>query len=215
MTKVREYIDKQGVKWLSTSDIARKIGRTRYGLYKQAKQLEVAMTKIRLPEITQGRRDIAMMKESDVARLLTSMREVGEFADSFKHIKDNVTNKGLEAIKPTSKIKHFQRFPDPTVQVPEKPIRASIVEYIRKVAITMNANYSAVFTTLYTEFKYRYGIDLTKHKGYPTCLDKAMELEKLPDLYALARKMFDSKLPDDELILLGKDDYDCLPAASH
>lgn len=212
MTDMRFFVDGSNTKWLAVTDVAKKIGKT----------LQTVLTacnkngfKLSLKPHQTSTRAMRFMLESDLIALLTRLRITGEFADSFRQIQDNVINKGLEAIKPTSTIKHFQRFPDPTAIVPDKPIRASVVEYVRKVAITLKQPYNAVFNTLYTEFKYRHGIDLARHTGYKSGLDKCFDLEKLPDLYALARKMFDSKLPEDELIIPEVDDYDKLPPVGH
>lgn len=207
---IRKYTDNEGV-WLSVMDIAKKIGRTNSSLGQQAIKIGVLLKNI--PNTKGKAHWLRVMKESDVPKLLSSLRVTGEFADAFKQIKESVISKGLEAIKPTKHIKHFQRFPDPTAIVPEKPIRACIVEYVRKVAITLKVHYSTVFNTLYTEFKYRHGIDLQRHKGYSSAMEKCFELEKCPDLYSLARAMFDSKLPEDDLILPeAEEDYEKLPS---
>jgi len=206
---IRSVVDNDGVKWLAVIDIAKKIGRDNASLRLQIQKNYIVFKTIEWERTGRGNRQISIIKETDVYKVLASLRVTGEFANSFKHIKESVMNKGLEAIKPKA-VKHFQRFPDP-IQIPEKPIRASVVEYIRKVAIVTKTEPKNVFRSLYTEFKYRFNIDLSRHAGFKTGIDKCAELEKLLELYSLARRMFDEYMPEENILPEAEENYDKLP----
>lgn len=215
MTEIRSVNDEYGQKWLSVIDIAKKIDRDNAGLRQQIIKLNVVLKTIYYKSEGRGRKTLLFVNENDVPRILASLRIVGEFADSFNQIKTHVMEKGLDAISARKQLKVFQRFPDPVGYLPEKPIRASIVEYVRKVSIVTNKHCGVVFRTLYTEFKYRYNIDLLRHKDYPSGIDKCADLEKLQDLYLLARTMFDSLLPNEELIFTEMEEYEKLEEHCH
>lgn len=205
-------VEVEGQKWLSVMDIANKIGRDNAGLRQQIIKLNVVLKTIYYFREGRGKKTLLFINGQDVPKVLASLRVTGEFADSFKQIKDNVMSRGLETIKPQRQIKHFQRFPDP-IKIPGKPIRASVVEFVRKVAIVLKVDTSLIFKQLYTEFKYRFSIDLARHAGYKTGIDKCVECEKVQELYSLAREMYDEYIPTEKEFPELEDDYEKLPTA--
>lgn len=200
---IRTAIDDDGMAWLAVIDLAKKIGRSNSSLIIQAKKLSIKFNLVEWNNGKRGNRKFNLIKESDVYKLLASLRVTGEFAESFKQIKNNVMSKGLEQVnnqleQPKRAIKPFQRFPEP-IQIPAKPIRACINEYIRMVFKVTNTPCNVLFNQLYTQFKYRFGVDPLRHSGYPSAIEKINDMEKLPELYALAREMFDSLLPETDI----------------
>lgn len=85
----------------------------------------------------------------------------------------------------------YQKYPPVTVQIPEKSLRSCINQLVREYAYRKKLPYTDVWRTLYCEFKYRFHIDLDRCNGYDSPLDKCEAIEKICELYALARQLFD------------------------
>lgn len=80
--------------------------------------------------------------------------------------------------------------------VKEISTRSKISQVVREYAHNNGGDYRATFRSLFTEFKYRYSIDLvqrTRNNGNKTVMDTAEELGCLDDLFALAVKLFVGK----------------------
>lgn len=190
-----------GEKWLAISNVARKVGKDRTTVIRAAQKCSCAVNAYEV-KTKAGTRVQKFMRESDLLKIIAELRPVGEYAESIEQIQTVVINKGIEQVQqleqPKRVIKPFQRFPEP-IQIPEKPIRACINEYIRMVFKVTNTPCNVLFNQLYTQFKYRFGIDPLRHSGYTSAIEKINDMEKLPELYALAREMFDSLLPETDM----------------
>jgi hypothetical protein len=211
---IRNFTNEKGL-WFAVADLAKRLGKASTTLRRQAEKSCLALNEgqVKTPS---GSKSLLFIHEKDLFALIVGLRATGEFAESIKHAQMTIMNKGLEQVNKQieqPKRKHFQRFPDPIV-IPDKPIRACIVEYIRKVAIVMKVDTSGVFRQLYIEFKYRFGIDLSRHTGFKTGLDKCADLEKLQELYATARAMYDEYIPEENTFAL-EDKHEELPPASN
>jgi prophage antirepressor-like protein len=80
--------------------------------------------------------------------------------------------------------------------VKEISTRSKISQVIREYANHHSKDYKACFQTLFYEFKYRYGTDLTqrtRNNGNKTIMDTAEECGCLDDLFALAVSLFVGK----------------------
>jgi anti-repressor protein len=80
--------------------------------------------------------------------------------------------------------------------VKEISTRSKISQVVREYAHNNGGDYRATFRSLFTEFKYRYSIDLvqrTRNNGNKTVMDTAEECNCLDDLFALAVKLFVGK----------------------
>lgn len=195
---IRTQSDERGLR-LAVADLAKRLGRTSQALTRHAQKscLELSSSQVKTPT---GAKTLKFIHEKDLFALIVGLRATGEFADAIKQFQTGITEKGIEQTKqldqPKRAVKPFQRFPEP-IQIPDKPIKACVVEYIRMVGKVTGKGYNALFVKLYTEFKYRFGIDPLRHSGYPTAIAKVEDMEKLQELYALARAMFDCELPED------------------
>jgi len=86
----------------------------------------------------------------------------------------------------------LELLPEPTKEVPEMNLRAALNKYVRDKARQQNRNYNIVFNELYSQFYYRYGINITARakKKNMSMIEYAEEYNHLEDLYALARKLY-------------------------
>jgi len=214
LENVRHFTDNKGL-WLAVTDIAKSLGKTTQALTRQCAKSCIELKSSQVIMLS-GRKSLFYIHEKDLFQLVTGLRATGEFADSIKNVQTAVINKGLEQVTkqiepPKRIVKHFQRFPDP-IQIPDKPIRACIVEYVRKAAIVLKVDTGAVFKALYTEFKHRYSVDLTKHTGFKSGMERCESLEKLQELYAVARAMFDEYMPEDKIIPEMEENLEKLPS---
>lgn len=175
-----------GRQWFAIVDLARKFKRDRAGLARLAQRFQVTMQKIKV-----GKTRVVFIKDTDVIRLLNGLRPTGEFAQNIKAFQDMIENKAIESVK-TKEIQTYKKYPDP-MPLPEKPIRSCLVQYVREVCYKLSKDYHEVWINLYTEFKYYYDVDLLRHKGYESPLDKCQALNKINELYSIARNMFDKE----------------------
>ena len=85
----------------------------------------------------------------------------------------------------------YAQLPIPDEVVPTLSKRDLINMSVRGYCITHDHNYQSAFGRLYTEYRYRYHIDLlARRTGKETGLDVATRLGMLNDLYALSILLF-------------------------
>lgn len=85
----------------------------------------------------------------------------------------------------------FLALPEPTVQTPEKSLRAALNECARLYAVSKNVSHNTVWNLLYKELKYRKHFDVKTRNLGPgqNYLDLIENAGLLPELYAIAREL--------------------------
>jgi prophage antirepressor-like protein len=85
----------------------------------------------------------------------------------------------------------FLALPEPTVQTPEKSLRAALNECARLYAVSRNVSHNTVWNLLYKELKYRKHFDVKSRKlsTGQNYLDLIEDAGLLPELYAIAREL--------------------------
>jgi Rha family phage regulatory protein len=84
---------------------------------------------------------------------------------------------------------------DLSAKVPDEEMRTTINRVVKNYAKTNNLVFPSVWSSLYTEFKYIYKLDLktrAKHSG-KSQLQEAEKAGKLEELYLLALKMYETE----------------------
>lgn len=115
-------------------------------------------------------------------------RQVLAMAQVLVDIEDRVTR--LEQERDEAK-QQLLALPEPTVEAPDKPLRAAVNECVRAYAQPRGCIFNDTWNKLYRELKYRAGFDAqtrAKHSG-KSALDEVEAAGLLPELYAIAREV--------------------------
>lgn len=122
-------------------------------------------------------------KNQDVSKLIELVYKLSQDVNELKQQKQFSQQSHELAL---------ELLPASTKEVPEMNLRSALNKYIRDKAKEQNRYYNIVFNELYSQFYYRYNVNIVMRakKKSMSMIEYAEEYGHLEDLYALARKLY-------------------------